>query len=142
MKFYVVKTEIRANASEVWQELTNSNGLSMWDSGITKIEGDIKLGNKIKLYADMTGSRAFALKVTTLDINSAMSWEGGMPFGLFAGKRTFELTELNGVTKFLMREEFTGLLHKLIFKSMPDLQPSFDKFAMGLKGLIESKVNV
>jgi hypothetical protein len=32
-----------------------------------------------------------------------------------------------------MREEYTDLILPLIWKSMPDLQPSFDKFAAGLK---------
>jgi polyketide cyclase/dehydrase/lipid transport protein len=38
-----------------------------------------------------------------------------------------------GTTKFAMREEYTGPLLPLIWKSMPDLGPSFEKFAKGLK---------
>jgi hypothetical protein len=37
-----------------------------------------------------------------------------------------------------MREEFTGPLLPLIGRSIPDLQPSFDKFANGLKKRVET----
>jgi uncharacterized protein YndB with AHSA1/START domain len=34
---------------------------------------------------------------------------------------------------FRVREEYTGPLLGLIWRSMPDLGPSFDRFAQGLK---------
>ena len=34
--------------------------------------------------------------------------------------------------------KYTGLLLDMIWKSMPDLQPSFDTFAAGLKARVES----
>ena len=62
-----------------------------------------------------------------------------MPLGLFKGERTCTL-ELDGsrVTKFAMREEFSGPLPPLIWRSMPDLGPSFDRFAAGLKARAEA----
>jgi hypothetical protein len=36
-----------------------------------------------------------------------------------------------------MREEFTGPMLPLIWKSMPDLGPAFDQFARGLKAQAE-----
>jgi hypothetical protein len=38
-----------------------------------------------------------------------------------------------------MREEFTGPLLKLIWKSMPDLSGSFQQFTDGLKAEAESR---
>ena len=57
-----------------------------------------------------------------------------MPLGLFKGVRTFTLSpQGTNATRFTMREEFTGPVLPLIWRSMPDLQPSFDRFAAGLK---------
>ena len=42
-------------------------------------------------------------------------------------------------TEFHMCEEFSGLLAPLIGKSIPDLQPSFEQFADGLRRLSEEK---
>jgi hypothetical protein len=36
-----------------------------------------------------------------------------------------------------MREEYTGPLLALIWRSMPDLRPSFEQFAVGLKARAE-----
>ena len=44
----------------------------------------------------------------------------------------------SGTTKFTMREEYTGPLLRMIWRSMPDLGPSFDQFAAGLKQRAES----
>jgi hypothetical protein len=61
-----------------------------------------------------------------------------MPFGLFRGVRTYELSPAEGGTAFHVREEYTGPLLGLIWRSMPDLGPSFDLFARGLKRRVES----
>jgi hypothetical protein len=42
------------------------------------------------------------------------------------------------MTKFTMREEYTGPLLPLVWKSMPDLGPSFEKFAKDLKERAEA----
>ena len=61
-----------------------------------------------------------------------------MPLGLFKGVRTFSLTQQDPhTTRFTMREEYTGLMLPLIWGSIPDLGPSFQQFARGLKALRE-----
>ncbi|MGF7239156.1 MAG: hypothetical protein ACQSGP_30000, partial [Frankia sp.] len=68
-----------------------------------------------------------------------LRFDGGMPFGLFRGVRTYGLSAVpDGGTSFHVREEYTGLLLRLIWRSMPDLAPSFDRFAAGLKARVES----
>lgn len=59
--------------------------------------------------------------------------------GLFAGVRTFTLTPEGDGTRYSMREEYTGLLLPLIWKSMPDLEQSFRQWAAGLKSHAEEK---
>ena len=67
-----------------------------------------------------------------------MTWSGGMPLGLFKGVRTFTVTPAgDGATVFHLREEYTGPLVGLMWRSMPDLGPSFEQFANGLKAWVE-----
>jgi hypothetical protein len=47
--------------------------------------------------------------------------------------RTFTLSPQGNGTRFSVREEYTGALLPMIWRSMPDLGPSFQKFATGLK---------
>ena len=138
MKFYEVTQMINASPEAVWEVMSNGPGFVEWDSGISKFEGTIALGNKVKLFSEASPGRAFPLKVTTLEPARKMVFQGGMPLGLFKGVRTYTLTPEGGGTKFHMREEYTGPLLNMIWKSMPDLQPSFDKFATGLKAKVES----
>ena len=50
------------------------------------------------------------------------------------GVRTFSLRpDGSGSTDFTVREEYTGPLLGMIWRTIPDLGPSFAKFAEGLK---------
>jgi len=51
--------------------------------------------------------------------------------------RTCTLRPEGEATRFTMREAFTGPLLPLMRRSMPDLQPSFEHFAAGLKARAE-----
>ena len=102
------------------------------------VEGRIAPGEKIKVVSEANPGRAFPVKVTGFEPGRSMVWSGGMPLGLFKGVRTFTLTPENGATRFEMREEYTGPLLPMIWRSMPDLGPSFAQFARGLKARAEA----
>ena len=138
MKHYEVTATIQAPAESVWKVLTDGPGFTTWDSGIERFEGTIEPGARIKLFSEVSPGRAFPLKVVRFTPPRQMVWKGGMPLGLFTGERTYTLTEGDGKTVFRMREEFTGLLVGLIWRTMPDLGPSFDKFAQGIKARVEN----
>jgi hypothetical protein len=78
------------------------------------------------------------VKVTAFEPGRRLQFTGGMPLGLFRGVRSYTLAPDGAGTSFRMREEYTGALLGLIWRSMPDLQPSFDRFAAGLKRRVES----
>jgi hypothetical protein len=48
-----------------------------------------------------------------------MVWSRGMPLGLFKGVRTFTLAADGAATRFTMREEYTGPLLPMIWRSSP-----------------------
>lgn len=136
---YAVRTHIAAPPEKVWPLLVDGAGYPGWNPTVVKVEGDIALGQKIKVFAAISPDRAFPVKVTTLDAPRRMEWTGGMPLGLFKGVRTFTLEPEAGGTTFAMEEVFSGLMKPLIAKSMPDLQPAFDDFAAALKARAEGR---
>jgi hypothetical protein len=139
MRSYEAAATIAAAPDAVWAILTDAPGYAAWDSGVERVEGTIAPGEKIKVHSEANPGRAFPVKVTTFEPGRAMTWTGGMPVGLFKGVRTFSLApEDGGGTRFTMREEYSGPLLPLIWRSMPDLQPSFDQFAAGLKARAEA----
>ncbi len=137
MKSYEAKSVIDAPPDQVWAALVDAAGYPTWDSGVDKVDGRIAAGEKITVHAAVSPGRAFPVKVTDFQPASRMTWTGGMPLGLFKGVRTFTLTPRGDSTEFAVREEYTGPLLPLIWRSMPDLGPSFTQFATGLKQRVE-----
>ena len=138
MKVCETDQMIDAAPEAVWEVLTDGPGCVDWESGIVKFEGSIERGNKIKLFTEVVPDRAFPLRVAEMEPARTLVFTGGMPLGLFRGMRTYTLTPQGSATRFHMREEFSGPLLNMIWRSMPDLQPSFDKFAAGLKARVET----
>lgn len=137
MKRFEVRRTIAAPPDTVWARLTDAPGLVAGGLGIERLEGTIAPGAALKVWSAANPGRAFALRVTEFTPPGRMVWTGGMPLGLFTGVRQFTLTPAGAGTEFHMREEFSGLLSPLIAGSIPDLQPSFEQFADGLRRLCE-----
>lgn len=138
MKFYEASASIQASPATVWSILTSGEALCAADTGITRIDGSIAEGSKFKLTTKYVPGRAFAITVSKVTDEQSMVWESGMPLGLFKGVRTFTLAPSGDSVQLTTREEFTGTMLPLIWKSMPDLQPSFDQFVQGVKDAAES----
>jgi hypothetical protein len=138
MRFYEASATIAADPDAVWAILVDGPGYASWDSGVERVEGTIAPGETIRVFSAVNPGRAFPVKVSDFQPPRSMTWSGGMPLGVFRGVRTFSLTPEDGGTRFTMREEYTGPLLPLIWRSMPDLGPSFRQFADGLKARAES----
>ena len=139
MKYYEASALIQASPETIWSLLTDAAGLPTWDSGIDRVEGRIAPGETIKVFSAAAPGRAFPVKVVDFTPARTMRWSGGMPLGLFKGERTFTLTpQGERTTRFTMREEYSGPMLGMMWRSMPNLQPSFDQFASGLKRTAEA----
>jgi hypothetical protein len=139
MKAYDASSTIGAAPEEVWAILTDAPGYSKWDSGVENVNGRIAPGEKITVVSKANPGRAFPVKVSEFEPGRRMVWSGGMPLALFKGVRTFTLSpQGDGSTRFSVREEYTGPLLPLIWRTMPDLGPSFNQFATGLKKRAEN----
>jgi hypothetical protein len=139
VRAYDASATIAASPETIWAVLTDASGYTRWDSGVERVEGRIAPGEKITVFSKVNPGRAFPVTVTEFSPGQKMVWSGGMPLGLFKGVRTFTLSpQGNGTTAFTMREEYIGPLAPMIFRSIPDLGPSFRQFANGLKKRAES----
>jgi hypothetical protein len=143
MKSYEASVLIEATPDAIWSILTDAPRLTQWDSGLDRVEGRIAPGETIKVFSKVAPGRAFPVKVVDFRPAQSMRWSGGMPLGLFKGERTFTLAPQDTrTTRFTVREEYTGPLLPMIWGSMPDLGPSFQQFASGLKKEAEGRSKV
>ena len=134
MRFYEAGSVINAAPDVIWGILVDGQRYPEWDSGVISVTGRIAAGETITVVSSAAPGRTFPVKVTEFDPDRSMTWSGGMPLGLFKGVRTFTLEAVgDGTTRFGVREEYTGPLLSMMWRSMPDLAPSFTRFANGLK---------
>jgi hypothetical protein len=139
MKSYDAEATIAAPPETVWAILTDAPAYTDWDNGVKHLEGTIAPGEKLKITSEADPKRAHPVRVMEFEPARTMTWTGGMPLGLFKGVRTFTLTPAGAGTRFAMREEFTGPMLPLIWRSMPNLEPAFEQFARGLKARAEAR---
>ncbi|WP_370326324.1 SRPBCC family protein [Euzebya sp.] len=140
MREYMAETWIDAPPEVVWEVLSDGPGYAGWDNGVVEVEGTIAESERISVRSEVQPGRAFRLRVSDVEPARGMTWQDGMPLGLFSGRRRFALEPERGGTAFSVREVFSGPLAGLVTRSMPDLQPSFDTFASGLKAEAEGRV--
>ena len=139
MLTFEASSVIQADPAAVWAVLTDGPAWPTWDSAVTRFEGTIAPGHKVTVYPADNPKRGFPVRVVEFVPAERMTWRGGMPLGLFIGTRTYVLTpQPDASVRFAMREEYTGPLAGLIGRSIPDLGPSFVRFANGLKHRVEA----
>jgi hypothetical protein len=139
VRSYDASCVIRAEPAQVWAILTDGARYPDWASGVARVEGTIALGERIKVVSRTHARRAVPVRVTELVPEEQMTWVGGMPFDLFTSIRTFTVRPDRSTTQFAIRERYTGTFLPLIWRSMPDLEPSFCQFADGLKQRAEAR---
>jgi uncharacterized protein YndB with AHSA1/START domain len=133
MKAYEARIVINAPKEKIWEILTDAAAYPSWNTYVTKLEGTVAAGEKLKIWTKISPGRAFPAKVAEFQPADRMVWSFSAPLGMFKGARTFTLEQKGDAVEFHTREEFTGWLAGPISKKMPDLQPSFDAWAADLK---------
>ena len=130
--FCRVEVMVHARAASVWALLTDAPGFPRWNSTVTRIEGEIREGGRLRVHVPGT-SQVFTPRVSDLVPNEHMTWTGGIS-PLFKGVRTFELrSRPDGATQFTMAERFSGLMIPLVGRAMPDFRPIFARYAEDLR---------
>ena len=136
MKFQTGR-DIAASPQAIWDILTDARALQHGDTGIIAIEGEIVEGGRITLESEAAPGRRFRLTVSRVQAPQHMVWTGGMPLGLFTGRRVFTLTPIDTGTRLEVVETYSGPLVPLMARVLPDLTPSFEHFARGVAALAE-----
>lgn len=119
-----ITTEVIVNASpeKVWSIFTNFSEYPKWNPFIASVEGEVALGNKIKIKLTPPDSNQmiFKPKILTYKKNQELQWLGHFLFpGLFDGKHSFIITDNgNGSITFVQKETFKGILVSLFSKML------------------------
>ncbi len=144
MKELCSEIKIQAAATQVWQLLTNFDGFPQWNPFIRWAKGEIKVGGRLEVRIQPSGTNGMTFKPTILkaEPNRELRWLGHLLIPrLFDGEHMFiiETIETNHV-RFIQREVFTGLLVPLLLPKLgKDTQRGFEEMNQALKVLAEQK---
>ncbi|MEO1051932.1 MAG: SRPBCC domain-containing protein [Bacteroidota bacterium] len=122
-----VSIDINADPAIIWSLLTNASDFPRWNSTIVSLEGEIKVGQKIRLKSVLDDKRVFKIKVKEMIPEKRMVWGDGK------GTRVFTLSSNNGVVTFTMDEKMGGLMFPMYAKYIPPFDENFEQFARDLK---------
>jgi uncharacterized protein YndB with AHSA1/START domain len=139
MHEFLTKSTIHAAPETVWEILTNAAGYAEWNPEIVAIEGRMALGERIKARVKIGSGaiRTVPLRVTAFEPPARMEWTGGLPLGLFTGRRILTVTPGEGAVEFRMLVQMSGLLAGMMVKAVGDRQAEIDAFSAALKARAE-----
>jgi uncharacterized protein YndB with AHSA1/START domain len=132
---------INAPPERVWEILTDAAGYAEWNPEIVGLEGRMALDERIVARVRLGDGalRRVPMRVTRFETPTRMEWVGGLPLGLFVGRRTFTITPSAGRSEFRLHLAMSGLLSPLIARSVGDRQPEVDSFSAALKKRVEER---
>lgn len=123
-----VSIRIEADAAIVWALLTNASDFTRWNSTVTSLEGEIAVGEKIRLKSILDEKRTFKLKVKEMEPEKRMVWGDGQ------GKRRYMIEpQVDGSVQFTMTEKIGSPMFPMYAKMIPSFDESFEQFASDLK---------
>lgn len=136
-----IKTSIIINATpqRVWSILTDFEKYPNWNPFLTSLEGDVKVGNTIKVNA---GGMNFKPTVLAFEPNKELRWLGKLLFsGVFDGEHIFIIEDNgDGTVTFRQDENFNGfLVGPFANKLDNDTKPGFEAMNQKLKELAEQE---
>ncbi|RNC87869.1 MAG: SRPBCC domain-containing protein [Winogradskyella sp.] len=135
-----IKTSIDISASPqvIWNVLTNFTEYEKWNPFLKSVEGDFKVGEKVKINA---GGMKFRPKVLAYNENKEIRWLGKFIFkGLFDGEHKFIIIDNgDGTSTFKQEEKFSGILVGLFKKKLEtETKSGFEEMNKKLKELAEN----
>ena len=129
--------EIEAPAERVWNLLTDFSRFPEWNPFIRKASGQPKVGERLEVNLQPSGTRSMTFKPIVLKADSGreLRWIGRLLIpGLFTGEHSFTIEQLGGKrVRFVQSERFTGLLVPLLRGSVNDARRGFEEMNQALK---------
>ena len=142
MKSLDTSIDIDAPPDRVWSVLTDFEAYPAWNPFITSIEGETRVGGKLRAQLSPPNGKAMTFKPTVqvFEEGSELTWLGRvlMP-GIFDGRHTLRVEARGEGSRFIQREQFTGIISGLLMRFIgEDTEKGFHLMNEALKERAEA----
>jgi uncharacterized protein YndB with AHSA1/START domain len=136
---FVTRVAIKASADRVWAILADPSGYASWNPEIVALEGRMETGASIRARVRVGSGavRSVQLRITRFEAPARMEWTGGLPLGLFTGRRLLTVTHRGEGAEFEMKVTMSGPLAKVMVRAVGDRQAEIDAFSAALRSRAE-----
>lgn len=145
MKQVNSEIEIAAPPAVVWQILTDLDQHENWNPFIVAASGEATVDSKLVVDIRLPGKKAqtFRPTVTVAEPDRKFEWLGVLWVrGLFDGRHQFVLEPTAEGTRFIQREEFTGVFAPLLMRMIGiATQQGFEAMNQAIKERAEVRVS-
>jgi hypothetical protein len=133
--------EILASPTRIWETLSEFSRFAEWNPFIPQIAGPLEVGGRLEVVISPPGGSEMTVRPTLLKVEPGreLRWHGKLLFnGLFGGEHFMQLVELApNRTRFVHGEDFTGILVKLLGKTLTQTARGFVLMNQALKRRVE-----
>ncbi len=102
----------------MWDILTDTSNVTVWESGITSVEGEMRDGGIIRIRTNANERRGLRMRVQQIP-GEVMRWRTTLPLGLLRRTFTVILTAEAGLTHLKITHELIGLLSPFAGRRLP-----------------------
>lgn len=145
MKQITTEIDIAAAPAVVWEILTTLDGFEDWNPFVVEASGEVAVEERLVVRIQPPGKRAqtFRPTVTVADTERKFEWLGKLGVsGVFDGRHQYILEPSGDGTKFIQREEFTGILAGLLIRMIgAATREGFEAMNYALKDRAEATVS-
>ena len=141
MRSILTNVTIDAPPAAVWRVLVDFPAYSRWNPFIRHIEGNMRVGAKLRVTVETPGRRPMTFRpiVRVVDTARELRWLGRvlMP-GLFDGEHAFVMESEGGGCRLRHEERFAGILVGAFAGVLADTAKGFDTMNAALKDRAEA----
>jgi hypothetical protein len=133
---------IEATTDRVWETLADFSRYVEWNPFIREAAGRAAPGERIRVHVfrDEQKANAFRPRIVVAAPGRELRWLGHVLVpGVFDGEHSFELTPVEGGTRLVQSERFSGVLVPFMGKLIEDTVERFHALNRALKQRVEAE---
>lgn len=136
--------DVETKPEEIWDVLLDFESWKEWNPFIPEVEGNLKVGEKLKIEVISPGMKPMIFKPEVFEVipSKKILWGGSFLKILYRGDHAFILEPIgNGKTRFRQIERFMGPVVLFMGNMLKKTELGYLQMNIALKKEVERRIN-